>query len=302
MGKWTDVATWRGPTANEGPALTTHRGLVLHIAQGYYEGTIAWQKNPDADVSSHFVVGRNDGECAQVVDTDRQAWTQRAGNSSWMSSENAGFVPDALTAWQVEANAQIFAKGHLVYGWPLVVANNPSERGLGHHSMDREGTDAEWGHDDCPGSSIIKQKQAIVDRAIQIVGGGTDMLPDESAKLAEIHRVLIDGLWNHQSQTSTVQTNQPYPRAGEEYVGLSQPQPFLTWFKWMVEQKLNELLTRPPVDAEALWAVAREDVEWRQSLAVDIAALINQQPLSVSLTGGFSGSMSGSATPAPPPE
>jgi len=283
VGKWTDVATWRGPTENEGPALTTHRGLVLHIAQGYYEGTIAWQKNPDANVSSHFVIGKNEGECAQIVDTDRQAWTQRAGNSSWMSSENAGFVPDALTAWQIEANARIFAKGHLVYGWPLVVANNPTERGLGHHSMDREGIDAEWGHDDCPGSNIIKQKQAIVDRAIQIVNGESDdmeqtekLINDTGSSNRTVGNVLADveNLRNWLVSTPGTST-------------LGTPPP------GSVGAIMLESAQKPPVNAAELWAIMREDTEWRLALAGDIAALINRSSMTVSLTG----SMSGSAVP-----
>lgn len=179
--RWTDLATWVGPTVNQSGAMAEVRGLVLHTAEGYYKGTISWQKNPDANVSSHFIVagardaqyGIVDGKLAQMVDTDITAWTQRAGNGHWLSLECSGFGSrgDKLSPGQLEAAAQLLARAHTVYGVPLRVAGNPTERGLGHHSMDREGIDPEWGHDDCPGPAIIAQKPAIVARAIEIIGG-----------------------------------------------------------------------------------------------------------------------------------
>lgn len=181
MAHWTDLATWRGPTSNQGGPMLEVRGLIIHIAEGSYEGTIAWQKNPASDVSSHFVTDY-DGGMAQVVDTDVTAWTQRAGNGHWLSVENAGHTPNALTAAQCEAVAKLLARAHVAYGVPLQVATNPNGRGLGHHSMGTNGgsvptdtwTGATWGHEDCPGPAIVAQKQSIVDRAARLVAGGGD--------------------------------------------------------------------------------------------------------------------------------
>ncbi|HEY0700587.1 MAG TPA: peptidoglycan recognition family protein [Micromonospora sp.] len=166
MSHWTDLAKWRGPTPNQGGPMRDHKGLVLHIAEGFFEGTIAWQKNPVAQVSSHFVVSR-EGEIAQIVDSDVIAWAQHAGNTEWLSVENEGFPPEKLTAAQIEANAQLLARAHQEYQVPLVVTDDPAQRGLGHHSMGREhGLD--WGHDRCPGPAIVAQKGAIVARAVEI--------------------------------------------------------------------------------------------------------------------------------------
>jgi hypothetical protein len=179
MGIWTDLATWRGPTVNCGDGdkttnepedrLAEHRGVVVHIAAGYFEGTTSWQRNPVSRVSSHFIVAK-DGRIAQMVDTNIRAWTQLAGNPFWNSIENEGFLPDALTPAQVEANAQILARGHREHGWPLQIASSPSGRGLGHHSMGAE-HGVNWGHPQCPGPAIVGQKPAIVARAQQIVAG-----------------------------------------------------------------------------------------------------------------------------------
>ncbi|MFV2105011.1 N-acetylmuramoyl-L-alanine amidase [Micromonospora sp. LOL_015] len=177
MGIWTDLATWRGPTVNSGNGagafnepedrLDAHHGIVVHIADGYFEGTIAWQRNPASRVSSHFVVAK-DGRIAQMVDTEIRAWTQRAGNRTWLSIENEGFLPDRLTAPQLEANAQLLARSHLEHGVPVRNANSPRERGLGHHSMGAE-NGFDWGHSQCPGPAIVAQKPTIVARAAQIV-------------------------------------------------------------------------------------------------------------------------------------
>lgn len=197
MSRWTDLATWVGHTINEGDGdgtpleaadrLSDVRGLVLHIASGFYDGTISWQRNASADVSSHFIVGR-DGRCAQMVDTADRSWAQRAGNSTWLSVELEGFAPDdplhkthpgweRLTDAQVEVCAQLLARAHEVYGAtkvPLQLATSPSGRGLGHHSMGAE-SGVDWGHSQCPGVAIKSQKPAILARAIAIANGEDDM-------------------------------------------------------------------------------------------------------------------------------
>ena len=166
-----------------------YRGLVLHIAEGTYEGTIAWQKNPAAEVSSHFVVD-TDGTMAQMVDTDVTAWTQQLGNGHWLSVENAGHTPNPLTAAQVEACARLLARAHQVYGVPLQIATSPSGRGLGHHSMGAE-SGVQWGHSDCPGPAIIAQKPAILARAVNIVGG--DMQLTDTVNLVQVPGVTYGG-------------------------------------------------------------------------------------------------------------
>lgn len=182
MGRF-DGATWRGGTPNHGGAMVEQRGLVLHIADGTYEGTIAWCLNPDSEVSAHFIVAR-DGRITQMLDTTVTAWTQRAGNGHWCSVENEGHAPNPLTAAQIDANARIMAWGHRVHGWPLQLATAPSGRGLGHHSMGAEhGVD--WGHSLCPGAGAKAQKPAILARAIAITEGD-DMTAAESQTLKNI--------------------------------------------------------------------------------------------------------------------
>mgnify|MGYP001427146941 CR=1 FL=1 len=162
---------------NTGGRMSDHRGIVLHIAEGTYRGTISWHMNPDqrygdgtkVTTSSTWVVGKNHGEWAQMVDTDTVAWCQRSGSHTWLSIELAGYSGDKPSAWQVEACAQLLAWAHKHYGVPLAVADTDAKRGLGHHSMDREWAGVEWGHEDCPGKGVIAAKPAIVARAKEII-------------------------------------------------------------------------------------------------------------------------------------
>lgn len=191
---WQDIAQWRGPSPNVGGPMLEYRGLVVHIAQGSFEGTISWCKNPDSDVSTHFVVAL-DGRIAQVVPVDVTAWTQRDGNGHWISVENEGYTPNSLTPAQVDANARIFAKCHKVKGVPLQLATSPSGRGLGHHSMGAE-NGYNWGHSECPGPAIKNQKPEILARAVQIVNGigGTTMAQMLIKNTADGQLYLVDGM------------------------------------------------------------------------------------------------------------
>jgi hypothetical protein len=176
MARWTDLSTWRGPTENRNAGgMVEVRGVVIHIADGFYEGTISHQRDPATEVSSHFVVSR-EGDVAQMVDTADKAWAQHAGNGHWISVECSGFSIgshlhashpgwEKLTASQVVAVGRIFAKVHQVYGAPLALTADPSGMGLGHHSMG--GT--AWGHTKCPGPAIIAQKPDIVTAAQRII-------------------------------------------------------------------------------------------------------------------------------------
>lgn len=163
-------ATYLGPPdANWAGSMSEFRGLVWHIAEGSYQGTISWQRNPVADVSSHFVIGLNAGEIAQMLDTTLTAWTQAAGNGHWVSVEFAGFATGQLTSAQFEAAAQLYAWLVEVHGIPVQLADSPSGRGLGWHGM---GGAAWGGHPGCPGPANVALRPSNLVRVAQILGHG----------------------------------------------------------------------------------------------------------------------------------
>lgn len=51
--------------------------IVIHVADGTYDGTLAWFQNPTASVSAHFTVGL-DGRIGQSVSLSDAAWQSGA--------------------------------------------------------------------------------------------------------------------------------------------------------------------------------------------------------------------------------
>jgi hypothetical protein len=160
-------ATFIGPTPNKRiDGMVEVRGLLLHIQQGTEAGSEAWFKNPKSQASSHFLNPKTGG-LRQLVDTKDRAWAEADGNSHWVSIENEGFVPAALTASQVENAAQLLAWLHTKYAVPLQSTDDPNGKGLGWHGM---GGAAWGGHTGCPGDAIKAQRGVIIARAKAILG------------------------------------------------------------------------------------------------------------------------------------
>jgi hypothetical protein len=177
-------AVYMGPPDSNwgGSIIRPPMGQVTHIAQGSYQGTISWQRNPVADVSSYFVVSYS-GEIAQMLDLDLMAWTQAQGNPWWIGVENEGYSTQPLTDPQVSANARIFAFIRSV--WPTIpaqVTNSVNVAGLGWHGMGG----AAWGsHPDCPGAVNVALLPIIVARATGATpqGAGVSYILQQGASL-----------------------------------------------------------------------------------------------------------------------
>ncbi len=60
-------------------------GIVMHSMWGYYEGSIAWFKNPEAKASAHYLISK-DGEITQMVLDEDTAW-------------HAGIIDEVAPAW-----------------------------------------------------------------------------------------------------------------------------------------------------------------------------------------------------------
>ena len=111
-------ASWRGPAsdnftnANREARLNINR-VIIHIADGYYEGTINWFKTASSNVSAHYVVRSRDGQVAQLVRNEDIAW--HAGvwsyNQHSIGIEHEGF--DENDAWytreMLEGSARLTA-------------------------------------------------------------------------------------------------------------------------------------------------------------------------------------------------
>lgn len=140
-------------------------GVVLHIMEGILDGTDSWFRNPQAQASAHFGIGK-DGRVYQWVDTADKAWAQAEGNPRNISIENEGHAGDSLTVAQCERVAEILAWAHTTHGVPLRINESPTGQGLGWHGM---GGIAWGGHTGCPGDLIRAQRAGIVARAGQLL-------------------------------------------------------------------------------------------------------------------------------------
>jgi N-acetyl-anhydromuramyl-L-alanine amidase AmpD len=84
--------------------------IVIHVMQGYYNGTKSWFQNPSSNVSAHYIVRSSDGEVTQMVKEEDVAW--HAGN--WTYNEQSvgieleGFINNP--SWFTEAMYQSSAK------------------------------------------------------------------------------------------------------------------------------------------------------------------------------------------------
>lgn len=145
-------------------------GLVVHIMDGYLDGSQSWFDNPASKASSHFGTSK-DGKLRQWVDTKDRAWAQGNGNRTYLSIENEGFGGDALTDKQIEDVAQVFAWVARTYHVPLQLAKKVGDKGLAYHAL---GGAAWGGHTSCPGSKIVAQLPKIVLRAKEINGVEVD--------------------------------------------------------------------------------------------------------------------------------
>lgn len=164
-------AQWRPvPNCTKGGQEAVY-GVVLHIMQGTLWGSDSWFRNPSAQASAHFGVGK-DGTILQWVDTSDRAWAQAGGNRTWISIEHEGKSGESLTAAQIAADGKIVAWAHKTHGVKLQSTDSVTGRGLGWHGM---GGSAWGGHTACPGTPIKNQRDEILKAAgASDTGGSTD--------------------------------------------------------------------------------------------------------------------------------
>ncbi|GAA2616296.1 hypothetical protein GCM10009863_32530 [Streptomyces axinellae] len=96
-------AKWAAAHANNFATGRTEQlnKIIIHVTQGSYAGSISWFQNPDAQVSSHYVVRSKDGEVTQTVRDGDTAYHARSANASSVGIEHEGYVDDP--SWFTDA-------------------------------------------------------------------------------------------------------------------------------------------------------------------------------------------------------
>ncbi|AEH08057.1 MULTISPECIES: peptidoglycan recognition protein family protein [Protofrankia] len=190
-------------------------GLVLHVAQGN-GSQFNWFNDPRSQVSSNLWAGKA-GQREQYVPSDVRAWAQLAGNGTYNSIETEGFDTEALTPEQIESVAVAYADGVHAFGWALAVTDTPGQSGLITHGAGN----LAWGnHPGCPGAIRAGQRQQIVVRAAQIVGGSASPTQPKVVALQHAVHVAADGVWGPATDAAlaAVRANQ-HTRAEQAAVG-----------------------------------------------------------------------------------
>ncbi|MDC0720242.1 N-acetylmuramoyl-L-alanine amidase [Nannocystis bainbridge] len=74
--------------------ITSYQHVVVHTMQGSYAGTKSWFKNPQAQVSCHYIMRSVDGEVTQMVLDKDKAWHVGSSNATSIGIEHEGYVDD----------------------------------------------------------------------------------------------------------------------------------------------------------------------------------------------------------------
>jgi N-acetyl-anhydromuramyl-L-alanine amidase AmpD len=98
--EWIPAYSGNYAAANRG--LSDVKYIVIHDTEGSYSGTISWFKNPDANVSAHYVVRSADGHIAQMVDEKNVAWHDACFNTNSVGIEHEGYASKPAQ-WYTEA-------------------------------------------------------------------------------------------------------------------------------------------------------------------------------------------------------
>jgi hypothetical protein len=76
------------------------RRIVMHSTTSRnVEGTIAWFQDPRAQVSAHYIIGR-DGEIYQMVRDSDKAWHAKGANADSIGIEHSAAAGDSMTPAQ----------------------------------------------------------------------------------------------------------------------------------------------------------------------------------------------------------
>lgn len=173
-------AEWKPLSVNYQPGGCRPRYLILHIMEGTLAGTDSWFRNPAAEVSAHFGVGK-DGTLYQWVDTGNTAWHAVSANPVAIGVEHEGDSGQVLTDAQLETDAKLLAWATEHHPIPMQITDNPVDgAGLAWHGL---GGAAWGGHLQCPGAPIVAQRPRLLAMAKAVLNPPAPVNPPGGAVL-----------------------------------------------------------------------------------------------------------------------
>ncbi|HMS56840.1 MAG TPA: N-acetylmuramoyl-L-alanine amidase [Fimbriimonadaceae bacterium] len=186
-------------TVSSRPTSTPIQYVVIHIMEGYYNGSISWFKNPSSDVSAHYLLRSSDGDITQMVREKDIAW--HAGNWTYntrsigIEHEGFGNNPAWLTPIMYQSSAALTRTLTNRYGIP-----RDRTRILGHREVPGASTGCPGNHWNWDTYMTIVQ----LDGAFESATVPTSMGAGETRDVVVRFRNTGDLTWASVSGTSQV--------------------------------------------------------------------------------------------------
>ena len=83
--------------------------VAIHTIQGTYASAISWFKNPNARVSTHYVIRASDGQVTQMVCESDKAFHIKTDNATSIGIEHEGYIADGAS-WYTQEMYESSAK------------------------------------------------------------------------------------------------------------------------------------------------------------------------------------------------
>lgn len=128
------------PGAND-PAIKPV-GIILHVAVSESASLFSYFNGPSGGIESHFYI-RRDGTVEQYRDCGFEADANYKANSfiengvrkGYLSVETQGMEHGKWTDAQIKAIKELITWASKNYGFPLRVSRNPTDPGVGYHTL-----------------------------------------------------------------------------------------------------------------------------------------------------------------------
>lgn len=127
-------------------------GVVLHIAQGSFDGTVSWFENPNRPelTGAHVLVG--DTKVWQFAALDRKVWHAGAANDHLVGFEHSGTTKRTHEQWMVEHHSELVRSANRA-SWILHEYNLGRPK-YGKNIFKHSDGGAAWGGHPCPGENF----------------------------------------------------------------------------------------------------------------------------------------------------
>jgi N-acetyl-anhydromuramyl-L-alanine amidase AmpD len=144
-GVWLPNTThYRMGILDHGPRPVT-RGVVIHVNDGTFDGTISWFSGGSGGVGAHMEVGAD--RVWQLVDLDHKCWHAVDANAFSIGIEHAGFGR-SLSEWMNAGHELAFSANRAAW---IMHQYNLGKPRYGHNIWPHSWGGVAWGNHECPG-------------------------------------------------------------------------------------------------------------------------------------------------------